>query len=208
MEYNSLHDGQPCLSCLGLFFSAPVCLAWRQAFCLSEYLLKPLMRYLSAGWGHSWKECCVFIALDQKSESSWLPCLWNYSVTEWWCHSLTPLFIPLLLLFLIKHHRALRRKRSDKAMFHRAYIWTAACESPCMWKFLWPRARVCVCFCRGETEYAQLIHEIHHFPLLFFCIIRDVKWFAHWNIVKRITKGKSKTEEGNYIAKVDNVLEK
>lgn len=71
-----------CLS-LGLFSSAPVCLAWRQAFCLSECLLKPLMRYLSADWGHGWKERCVFIALDHKSESSWLPCLWSYSVTEW-----------------------------------------------------------------------------------------------------------------------------
>lgn len=49
VEYNSLHDGQPYLSCLSLFFSDPVSLAWRQAFCLSEYLLKPLMRYLSAG---------------------------------------------------------------------------------------------------------------------------------------------------------------
>lgn len=81
-EYNSFYDGQPCLSFLGLFSSAPVCRAWRQAFCLSECLLKLLMRYLSAGWGHSWKECCVFITLDRKSESSWLPCLWSCSVTE------------------------------------------------------------------------------------------------------------------------------
>lgn len=83
MGRQSLHDGQPCLSFLALFFFAPVCLAWRQAFCLSECLLKPLVRYLSAGRGHSWIECCVFIALDQRSESSWLPCLWSCTVTEW-----------------------------------------------------------------------------------------------------------------------------
>lgn len=52
--HHSLCDAQLGLSFRGLFFS--VCLAWRQAFCLSECLLKPLMLYLSASWGHRWEE--------------------------------------------------------------------------------------------------------------------------------------------------------
>jgi len=53
VEYNSLHNGHSCPSWLGLFFSGPVSLAWRPAFCLCECLLKLLMRDLSAGWRHS-----------------------------------------------------------------------------------------------------------------------------------------------------------
>lgn len=65
------------------FLFLSVCLAWRPAFCLSECLLKLLMRCQQAR-GIA-VQSYVFIALDRKSESSWLTCLWNCFVTEQWC---------------------------------------------------------------------------------------------------------------------------
>lgn len=72
-EDNSSHDGQPCLSCRGLFrsvwpgdmpsVSQWVC--WSCSFSICQQAV-----------GQSWTECFMFIALNGKSE---LLTLWNYS---------------------------------------------------------------------------------------------------------------------------------
>lgn len=52
----------------------------------------------------------MFIALDQRGESSWLPCLLNCGVTEQWSHSLTPRSPPTSSL----SHQTLQGVKEDE----------------------------------------------------------------------------------------------
>lgn len=119
-----------------------------------------------------------------------------------------PIF--LLLLFLIKHRGVLRMTRSDKAMFHRAYIWTTVCEHSCMWKVLWLRARMCVCVLLWRDRISSTDPWNPHFSfvVVFFVSLDMSNGLCSEILWKAQQKGKSKTKGGNYFGKIGIDLEK
>lgn len=120
-----------------------------------------------------------------------------------------PIF--LLLLFLIKHRGVLRMTRSDKAMFHRAYIWTTVCEHSCMWKVLWLRARMCVCVffvVERQNKLNWSMKSTFFLCCCFFVSLDMSNGLCSEILWKAQQKGKSKTKGGNYFGKIGIDLEK